>query len=338
MAISTVRSRAPVRVSFAGGGTDVSPYAEEHGGCVVSATIDKYSFTSLGKAEGGGFRIKSGDSSEVVLQSLEDAILDGKYDLAKIVLMELKPHTGLELFFRNDVPPRSGLGSSAAGFVSMIGAFNFAFSMKLSLNEIAQLAFNLERNRLGVKGGKQDQFASAYGGMNFLEFSAGKVKVMPLRLSKGTLFELEKNMLLFFVGERKENGTDIIADQNRSLSEKKGEVLAAFDSAKQVALDMKSALKSADLEKFGSLLGKGWAEKKKYSRMISNPFIDSLYENAMAAGAIGGKITGAGGGGYMVFYCQPDKEIAVRERLVSLGARHVPFSFESGGLQTWRVG
>lgn len=335
---ASVRSRAPVRISFAGGGTDVSPYPEEKGGCVLSATINKYSFTSLGIHDKGFIKLHSHDSPEVMLQSVEDAVLDGNFDLAKTVLMEMKPEKGVDLFFRNDVPPRSGLGSSAAGFVSLLGAYAHAFGRKLSRKRIAELAFELERNRLKVKGGKQDQFASAYGGMNFIEFCGGnKVKVNRLNLSRGTLNELEKNMVLVFTSQRASHGTDIISDQTKSYVDGKSAVTSALDAAKEIALEMKSRLKEGDLEGFGKALGQGWAEKKKYSSLVSTPFIDSLYSEAIASGAIGGKITGAGGGGYMLFYCYPDKEIFVRNRLEELGAVPVPFSLEFKGLETWGV-
>lgn len=332
-----MRSRAPVRISFAGGGTDVSPYPEQKGGCVVSATINKYSFTSLRITDSKLIKLHSHDSQEIVLQSVEDAVLDGNFDLAKTVLREMKPQSGVELFFRNDVPPRSGLGSSAAGFVSLLGAYAKAFGHKFSKHKIAELAYELERNRLRVRGGKQDQFASAYGGVNFIEFKKGSVKVNPLKLPKGTLNELEKSMVLVFTAKRESHGTDIIADQTKSYVEGRGGVLAALDAAKQIALEMKSCLKKSDLEGFGKLLHRGWVEKKKYSPLISTPFIDTLYSEALAKGAIGGKITGAGGGGYMLFYCYPDKEIFVRDRLEELGATPVPFSLEFRGLETWEA-
>ncbi|HLC79209.1 MAG TPA: GHMP kinase [archaeon] len=332
-----VRSRSPVRISFAGGGTDVSPYPEERGGCVLSATINQYSYTSL-KAHGKNhIKLNSNESQGLILQSIEDIVLDGNFDLAKTVLLEMRPKSGMELFFRNDVPPRSGLGSSAAGFVSLLGAYAEAFGKKFSRHEIANLAFDLERNKLKVKGGKQDQFASAYGGVNFIEFKKGEVNVSPLNLSAPTLNELEKNMVLVFTSKRQNNGSDIISDQTKSYVGGEKGVSGALDAAKQITLEMKSALEKCDLEEFGGLLHKGWEEKKKYSQLISTPFIDKLYDAALVAGAIGGKITGAGGGGYMLFYCYPDKEIAVKEKLESLGARNVPFSLEFKGLETWRL-
>ena len=335
--MSVFRSRAPVRLSFAGGGTDVSPYPEEREGCVVSTTINKYSYTSLKITQDSQIKMNSHDSEELILKSFEDCVINGHYDLAKSVLMELKPKEGIECFFRNDVVPRSGLGSSAAAFVSLIGVFNNAFDLGKSKHEIAELAFDLERNRLKVKGGKQDQFASVNGGFNFIEFKKDEVIVNPLNLSESTLTELEKNMVLIFTKPREIEGHDIIVDQIKSVESKDKSVLDAFDSAKQIALQMKSDLNSGDLEGFGQLLDKGWTEKKKYSKYISNPFIDKLYKKAIEKGAIGGKISGAGGGGHMVFYCYPDKEIQVKETLVSLGATIIPFSFESKGLQTWSV-
>ncbi|MEM4270859.1 MAG: GHMP kinase [Candidatus Pacearchaeota archaeon] len=229
--------------------------------------------------------------------------LDGNFDLAKSVIMEMNPKTGLELFFRNDILPRSGLGSSAAAFVSIISAFNVAFGKKLTKHEIAQLAYDIERNKLKIKGGKQDQFASAYGGLNFMKFKNNSVKVSKVNISKGTLLELEKCLLLVFIGKRKKDGHDIIADQTNSLVSGNKQVSNALDSTKQIAIEMYKSLKSGNIEEFGKLLNKAWIEKKKYSPYISNKYIDKIYSAAIDAGAIGGKITGAGGGGHMIFCC-----------------------------------
>ncbi len=332
-----VRSRAPVRISLAGGGTDVSPYPQEHGGCVLSATINKYSFTSLKVTDSSFIKLDSHDSKELILQSVQDAVLDGNFDLAKSVLMEFQPSKGLELFFRNDVKPRSGLGSSGAGFVSILGAYGNAFGQHFSRHEIAELALELERKRLKVQGGKQDQFASAYGGINFIEFNGDTVHVRPMELTKGCKNELEKQLVLVYTRDRQTQGGDIIASQTQGYLDKKKGVLEAFHSTKQIALEMRECLKKNDLEGFGKLLHRGWTEKKKYSPLISNPFIDSLYDASQKAGAIGGKLTGAGGGGYMLFYCYPDREIKVREALEKAGATWIPFSFEFDGLQTWEV-
>ncbi|MBU0635776.1 GHMP kinase [Candidatus Micrarchaeota archaeon] len=332
-----IRSRAPVRISFAGGGTDVPPYPQEHGGCVLSATINKYSFTSLKVTDSSIIKLGAANSKELLLKSVEDAVLDGHFDLAKSVLLEMKPEKGLELFFRNDVKPRSGLGSSGAGFVSLLGAYSQAFEQHFSRHEIANLALELERTRLNIKGGKQDQFASAYGGINFIEFNDETVFVRPMELTKNCKNELEKQLVLVYTRDRKNNGTDIIEDQTRGFMEKEKNVLQAFHSSKQIALKMRECLKKENLEEFGKLLHKGWIEKKKYSPLISDSFIDGLYETAQSAGAVGGKLTGAGGGGYMLFYCHPDREIKVREALEKKGAVWVPFSFEFEGLQTWEV-
>ena len=282
-------------------------------------------------------RLASHDSKELILRSVQDAILDGNFDLAKSVLMEFRPQKGMDLFFRNDVKPRSGLGSSGAGFVSLLGAYTAAFGQHFSRHEIAELAIELERKRLGVKGGKQDQFASAYGGINFMEFSGETTHVRPLELSKSCRNELEKQLVLVYTRDRENNGSDIIVDQTKGYLDKKKDVLDAFHSAKEIAIEMRECLKKNNLERFGKLLHRGWLEKKKYSQLISNSFIDRLYENALKAGAIGGKLTGAGGGGYMLLYCYPDKEIRVREALEALGATHVPFSFDSLGLETWET-
>jgi len=333
----SVRSKAPVRISFAGGGTDVFPYSEEKGGCVISTSINKYSFTSLNINDSNSIKLGSNTHKDIILDLVEEVVLDGKFDLAKCVIAEMKPEKGMNLFFRNDVVPRSGLGSSAAAFVSLLGAFTKAYNKNWSKEEIAKMAFDFERNKLKINGGKQDQYASAIGGLNFIEFKENSVKVNPLNLTSGTMNELEKNIVLVFTQKRESQGNDILSDQINSVENKNKDVVSALDVAKQITINMKSALKNSDLEQFGRLLHEGWIEKKKYSKMVSNPFIDKLYEKAISVGAIGGKISGAGGGGHMIFYCYPDKEVKVQQKLESLGAKVIPFSFEFKGLQTWRV-
>ncbi|MFH0832235.1 MAG: GHMP kinase [Candidatus Aenigmatarchaeota archaeon] len=347
-----IRSRAPVRISFGGGGTDVPPYCDEHGGCVLSATINKYSYASLESRNDQEIHIESGDFlKKLRFGSIDEMAYDNELDLLKAAIKNLNTtRMGLNIFLRSSIPPKSGLGGSASCFVALIGLFNHIRADKMTNYEIAELAHRLEREELKIAGGKQDQYAAVFGGINFIEFGGNWVRVNPITMKKDHLLELEKHLVLVYVGDRpKEDVTreyitgktktdDIIGDQVKSVLEKKESVIEALDRTKEIALDMRRAFMIGDLIGFGELLHKAWEEKKKFSNMISNRYIDDLYALARKHGAIGGKITGAGGGGFMLFFCEPNKEQIVAEQLEKAGARPTSFAFDFDGLQTWEVG
>jgi D-glycero-alpha-D-manno-heptose-7-phosphate kinase len=333
-----IRSRSPVRISFAGGGTDVSPYTEDHGGCVINAAINKYAYATLELRDDNKIHFKSSDyNKELTFGSINDMKYDGDLDLFKSVVKHYKK-SGINLSLRVEAPPRSGLGSSGSAFASLIGLFNhLKREHALTDYEIAELAYDLERKELKNPGGRQDQYVTVFGGINFIEFKGNDfVRVNPLKLSKNTIYELEKNLVIVNVGIRKQSG-DIISDQTKRYKENKEEVIRALQKNKEFAIEMKKALLRNDLNSFGKLLHNAWEEKKKYSSMISNDRIDNFYNKAKAAGAIGGKVSGAGGGGHMLFYCKPNTEITVANVLEKLGAKIVPFTFDFKGLQTWEV-
>lgn len=336
MTKTIIRSRSPVRISFAGGGTDVSPYCEEKEGCVVSTTINKYAYGTLEYESCGKILIKTSDK-ELKFENLERMDYDGNLDLIKAVLKHNKDklNNGASVFLRSDVPQRSGLGSSASAFVALIGLFNH--KGKMTNYEIAEIAYKLEREELKVKGGRQDQYAAVFGGLNFIEFKGGDfVKVSELRIKKDHLLELEKNLILTYVSERNSSG-DIISEQTKSYIEKKKETLEGLNTTKELTEKVRDALTTGDLERFGELLNEAWEAKKKFSSMITNSYIDKVYNLARKHGAIGGKISGAGGGGHMFFYCESNKEKIVAERLEEAGVKIIDFSFDVGGLQTWEV-
>jgi D-glycero-alpha-D-manno-heptose-7-phosphate kinase len=334
-----IRSKAPLRVSFAGGGTDVPPFPQTEGGCVLSATINKYAFGTLRPRDNGHIRIESLDFGLTVECDLQTELAyDGKLDMAKAAIRNLggQSPSGFDLFLHTDVPPGSGLGSSSTLMIAVVGLLKEFKSLPLTNYEIAELAYTLERRELGIKGGLQDQYAAAFGGFNFIEFFDKHVVVNPLRISQDTVNELEHNLLLCFTGTTRVSDS-IINDQMQRYGRSETDTVSGLRTQKQLALEMKNTLLHGRLEDFGDLLNTAWEFKKKMSPKISNPAIDELYSEARKAGALGGKIMGAGGGGFMLFYCPFEQKHKIAARLKQIGASLSEFAFENHGLQTWRI-
>jgi D-glycero-alpha-D-manno-heptose-7-phosphate kinase len=336
---SAIRAKAPLRISFAGGGTDVPPYPEREGGCVLNATIDNYAWGSLRPREDGRIRIESVDLGISLDCPVDRELqLDGELDLVKATIKRLQAQNSkaFEVFLHSDAPPGSGLGSSSALIVGLVGLVKEFKSLSLTEYEIAQLAYLIEREDLQIQGGHQDQYAASFGGFNFIEFYKDRVIVNPLRIHQDTINELEHNLLLCYTGTTRRSDR-IIEDQTNRFEEKREATLNALREQKQLAMDMKNALLSRRLDDFGDLLHSAWESKKSLSPKISNGTIDEMYETGRKNGALGGKITGAGGGGYMLLYCQFEKKHRVVEALKKFGALPTEFAFESRGLQTWRI-
>jgi D-glycero-alpha-D-manno-heptose-7-phosphate kinase len=336
---AAIRAKAPLRISFAGGGTDVPPYPEREGGCVLNATIDKYAWGSLRPRDDGRIRIESVDLEISLDFSVESEFeLDGRLDLVKATIIRLQARNsgGFDVFLHSDAPPGSGLGSSSALIVGLVGLVKEFKSLSLTEYEIANIAYVIERQDLQIQGGHQDQYASSCGGFNFIEFYGDRVVVNPLRIRQDTINELEHNLLLCYTGTTRRSDR-IIEDQTRRFEEKQENTLRGLREQKQLAMDMKDALLRRRLDDFGDLLHCAWHSKKKLSPRISNNSIDEMYETARKHGALGGKITGAGGGGYMLLYCQFEKKHRVANALRKLGVMPTDFAFEVGGLQTWRT-
>jgi D-glycero-alpha-D-manno-heptose-7-phosphate kinase len=336
---STIRTKAPLRISFAGGGTDVPPYPEREGGCVLNATIDKYAWGSLRPRDDGRIRIESVDlgiSLDCPVKS--ELEFDGQLDLVKATIVRFEAHNsrGFDVFLHSDAQPGSGLGSSSSLIVGLVGLVKEFKSLPLTEYEVAQLAYLIEREDLRIQGGHQDQYASSFGGFNFIEFYGDRVIVNPLRIHQDTVNELEHNLLLCYTGTTRRSDR-IIEDQTQRFEEKQEDTLQALREQKQLATDMKNALLRRRLDDFGDLMHMAWESKKHLSPRISNSRIDDIYEAARKCGALGGKITGAGGGGYMLLYCEFEKKHKVAEALKELGAAPTKFAFESRGLQTWRI-
>lgn len=339
-ATSVVRVKAPLRLSFAGGGTDVEPYLSERGGAVLSTTINKYAYGSMYLREDCEISMTSLDLDVVAKYNIDEPLtFDGNLDLVKAVIRRLhrtETRQGLDFFLHSDAPPGSGLGSSSAVMVAMIGLFCHQFHLPLSRYEIADLAYQLERVDLGIKGGKQDQYAAAFGGFNFIEFTGEGTIVNPLRIPADVLNELNYNLLLFYTG-RTRLSAQIIDAQVANYVRRENDIVAAMDELKEIAVALKNALVRGRLDEFGWLLHQAWLNKKQMAAQISNDQIDELYEVARRHGAQGGKITGAGGGGYMLIYCPFGTRHVIAAALEKLGAQVVDFDFEPGGLQTWTV-
>lgn len=334
-----IRAKAPLRISFAGGGTDVSPYPEERGGAALNAAISKYAYATIIPSDNGKIEVQSQDYGTVVEYAMDQEFaFDGKLKLVEGVIHHFKaslPH-GIKLYVHSDAPPGSGVGTSSTLVATAIGAFKEWLRLPLSSYEIAQLAYQIERIEMGQKGGRQDQYAATFGGFNFMEFYAEKTIVNPLNIPWETINELQYRLLLCYIGGSRFS-SHIIERQMQCYEERVPESLEAMDGLKRMAFEMKNALLLGELEDFGKLLHEAWEYKKRMADVITNPRIDQLYNAARAAGALGGKISGAGGGGYMYFFCGFDKKPQVAKVLNELDCQLVNFDFEAGGLQSWRT-
>lgn len=335
MARTMVRAKAPLRVSFGGGGTDLASYFEERGGAVISATIDKYAYGTLVAREGRDITVRSLDFDIVAkFEGTEKLSYDGQLDLVKAVIKNFHPDQGLDLFLHSEAPPGSGLGSSSSMMVSLIGLFKHWRGLPLTDYEVAELAYRLERQDLGIEGGKQDQYAATFGGFNFIEFTRDATVVNPLKVKRAILNELEYRLLMVYTGKTRLSANIIKEQKERTRT---GANVEALDATKALAVRMKNALLQGRLDELGSLLHEGWEQKRKFASKISNPEIEKMYEVARSHGALGGKVLGAGGGGYMLMFCDFERKHEVAREMERLGARPSGVKFEFDGLQTWDV-
>lgn len=334
-----IRARAPLRISFGGGGTDVEPYPTKKGGCVLNSTIDKYVYTTVSPRPDGKLIVNSLDMG--VNEEVKDFVYGSKIDLVKAVLKNLGVSGGVEVSINSEAPPGSGLGGSSTVVVSLIGALQKWLGIPRDNYQIAKLAYKIEREELGIKGGYQDQVAAAFGGFNFMEFnSGGKFIVTPLRIDEDIVDELQTNLLLCNIGKTR-NSSDVIGKQTRAFQSGQNEEF--LDKMKAHCYKMKDSLLTGNLEEFVFLMDQTWQEKRKLAEGITNPEIDALYNIARISGAKAGKVTGAGGGGHMLFYCEhfrkPEvvKALFKRAAELNIALQIVPFSFDNFGMKTWRV-
>jgi D-glycero-alpha-D-manno-heptose-7-phosphate kinase len=325
-----------VRISFAGGGTDLPSYYERFGGGVVSAAINKHFYTVLEKRDDGKIQVISADLRTV--EAWEDiAQMDVRGHALEIplaVLKEFGRNVSVNLFLASEIPPGTGLGSSASVCVNLIKLLATYSHAVLSKYELAERAFYVAREVLGRPVGKQDEYASAFGGLNYISFHPdGSTHVETLKLEPELVRELQSSLLLFFTGESHHSWT-ILKEQEESTSKSgTGSAVEYLHEIRKLAEPMKAALLGGELRDFGLLLHEGWEIKKRLSSKISNLHIDQMYESALRNGALGGKITGAGGGGFLLLFCPADRHRDVRNALVGMGAREMGFEFDFQGAQ-----
>jgi len=291
----TIRAKAPLRISFAGGGSDVPPFPEREGGCVLNATINSFAWGSLRPRDDGQIGIESVDLQTSLRFTVEsDLAFDGQLDLVKAAIVRLgaRDSRGFDIFLHSDAPPGTGLGSSSALMVALVGLVqefkNFAFTSY----DLARVAYEIEREDLAIRGGFQDQYAASFGGFNFIEFHGDRIIVNPLRISREIINELEHNLLLCYTGSPRRSDR-IIEDQMVRYERQEPKTVQALRDQKQLAVDMKNALLQHRLEDFGNLLHRAWESKKDLSPKISTGPADAMYAAARAEGALGGKMTAA---------------------------------------------
>jgi D-glycero-alpha-D-manno-heptose-7-phosphate kinase len=324
-------ARAPVRLSFAGGGTDLPSYYIKHGGAVVSTTLDKYFYVFLNVSGDDTIQITSSDYRTFYRHDGDLPLMfDGDLSLPRAILHHFGLVRGISMFLASEVPPGTGLGSSSTVAVAIIKAVTTAKGLFLSKQQIAELACQIEIEKLGTPIGKQDQYAAAFGDLNLIQFCADGVTVEPVRVTPETRDRLEKNTLLFFTGGTREAST-ILTAQKKSSENDDPQVIAALHAVKHMAFEAKEYLERGDLARFGKLLDAGWQQKKKFAGGISNSLIDECYELALANGALGGKLAGAGGGGFLMIYCELAQQAAVTQALEAKGLKRMDFRFETEG-------
>ena len=340
-----IRARAPLRLGLAGGGTDVSPYCDTHGGYVLNATIDRYAYAVIKTLDEPVVRFAATDQQkEKVKPAGVPYALNGKLDLHKAVYNHMVQHynggkpIALELSTFCDAPAGSGLGSSSTLVVVMIRAFAELLNLPLDDYTIAHLAYKIERVDCGLQGGRQDQYSATFGGFNFMEFYADERAVInPLRIKNWIICELEASLLLFYTGVSRESAK-IIADQSDNLKNGSADALDAMHGIKREALAMKECLLRGDFDGIVKSMQEGWESKKRSALTVSNPNIDKIYDAAIGAGALSGKVSGAGGGGFMMFFMPPDKRMNVVRTLENFNGQVSNCHFTKHGAQAWRVG
>lgn len=327
--------RSPVRISFGGGGTDLPAYYEQFGGEILSAAINKYFYTILGAREDGRIQVISSDLR--VFENWNDIanlpMQQSELEIPLAAIKDLGSNLAVDLFLASEIPPGTGLGSSASVCVNIIKTLRHYLHRPISKYDLAERAFYIARDVLHKKVGKQDEYAAAFGGLNYITFATdGTAQVEAVALDETVMREFQASLMLFFTGSAHHSWT-ILAEQEKSTRTHTGATLEALHEVKALAGKMRRALEVGQIDEFGKLLDEGWRAKRRVSDKISTPRIDHLYARAQDAGAIGGKITGAGGGGFLLLCCEPGNQPAVREALAHEGVQEMTFAFDMQGAQ-----
>jgi len=337
-----IRSKAPLRLGLAGGGTDVSPYSDIYGGGILNATINLFAYATIEPTNDGMIFFETADGKQVkAFNSVSEIKPEGIFDIhAGIYNRIMRNYPDKKLSFRLitsvDAPQQSGLGTSSTLAVAILGAFVEWLKLPLGEYDIAQLAYEIERFDLGMAGGKQDQYSATFGGINFMEFYKDKVIVNPLRIKESYLGELSHNLLLYYT-DTSRMSSQIIQKQQQNVMNEDQTAIDAMHQLKNQAIMMKEALLRGNLDEIGKILDFGWKFKKQMASGITNDNLDNLYKTAIESGATGGKISGAGGGGYMFFYCPGNTRYQVIESLKQFGGYAERYEFTQGGLVTWTL-
>ena len=340
-----VRARAPLRLGLGGGGTDLSPYSDDFGGVVLNATIDRYAFAHIALRDDGRIVLRADDIGrlEELPLSLDFAIREGLV-LHRAVYRHFMVHynggepLAMTVTTTNDVPAGSGLGASSALVVALIEAFAVMFDVPLGPYDVAQLAFDIERRQLGLLGGKQDQYAAAFGGLNFIEFLKGDAGVIvnPLRMRRDYVNEFESSLVICFSGQSRESA-GIIEQQVGGLKAMSDAMIHAMHGIKESAVAMKSMLLSGDFRAVADQLLEGWKQKKATASAVSNSNVDRLLDTAIEAGAWAGKVSGAGGGGFIMLLTDPANRYHVIETLNAAGGNASAVKLTFAGVEGWPV-
>ncbi len=324
-------ARAPMRISFGGGGTDLEAYYAKYGGLVISTAINKYFYAVITTDESDDLQVISADYRSLFRHSpYNDLFWDGDLSLPKAILHHFGIRRGINLFVASEVPPGTGLGSSSAAAVTMVRAISTLVEQPMTKQQVAELASYIEITKMGMPIGKQDQYAAAFGSLNKITFTSDGVTVEPVKMAPDARRTLEKRLMLFFTGSSRES-TSILKHQRKSTQDQDESVLKALHNIKQVAVDVQACLEKGDLDEFARLLHYAWQEKRRLAPGLSTDFIDECYSLALEHGASAGKITGAGGGGFLLLYCHEESQEAVTKALEERDLKRMNFRFDHQG-------
>ncbi len=330
------RSKSPVRISFGGGGSDTSLFFLKNKGAVINTTVSLFTHSILKIRSDSKIIFNSNDLNDSIqFSNIEEMInYDGKFGLIKSIVQAVNPKYGFELYIDSDYPMNSGLGGSAVVASSILGCFNQLRIDKWDQYEISEIAYQAERLHLGVHGGWQDQYATVFGGLNFMEFNKKQNIINPIRLSNDIMLQLEDSLVLCYTGTTHDSG-NIHLDQKKKTKEK--DVNNRIIKNVELTYEMRNLLLKGKLDQFGKCLDMAWKLKRSFSSKISNKFLNNVYDEALKNGAYGGKLLGAGGGGYFLFYCPSNNRNRLINWINKSKLTYTPISFDNKGLQSWTV-